>query len=215
MIDFTSISGTWDDKPLYIIGGGPSVNGFDFDRIKDKGRILGVNDGAFNAPCDALFSLDQTWHKFRKKEIAEFQGEKYFAAPPSFELKFEGIPDVNYIIRRRSTGFTEDKRDINGVNSGYGALHLAYHKRAKEIYLLGFDMRDKPGERISENKQKLITHWFKPYAWHRKEAHAALHKVAASFDAAKSFFDEYGAIITNASPDSLITAFDKCDIGDL
>lgn len=202
----------WTDTPVYIIGGGPSLSGFDFDRIKDKGLLLGVNDAAFNAPCDALFSLDQTWARNRHSQIAEFKGEKILAMPPGYDDTV--IKDVTYVVRRRNYGLSKNPDDINGVNSGYGALGVAYLKRAQQIYLLGFDMKDDI-ERKEGERDKVKAHWYKSYSWYAKTNHRAFHKLASAFDDLIPDLTGAGISVINASPDSLITAFPKCSLSEL
>lgn len=188
------------------------MSGFDFDRIKDKGILLGVNDAAFNAPCDALFSLDQTWARNRRSQIAEFKGEKFLAMPPGYDDTI--IRNVTYVVRRRNQGLSENPADIYGVNSGYGALGLAYLKKAKEIYLLGFDMKDNI-ERKEGERDKVKAHWYKSYDWHAKTNHQAFHKIAASFDDIAYQLQRDGVSVVNACPYSLIAAFQKCDLSEL
>ena len=36
-------AGAWADEPCFLIGGGPSLQGFDFAQLEGKGRIIAVN----------------------------------------------------------------------------------------------------------------------------------------------------------------------------
>ena len=53
----------WDDKPVAIVGTGPSLTGFDFHRILDCScHVLAVNNSVFDLlNADAVFSLDFRW----------------------------------------------------------------------------------------------------------------------------------------------------------
>jgi hypothetical protein len=159
-LSFGSVSPPWwKGETVYLIGGGPSLKGFDLERL--RGRVtVAVNDAAKYAPwATALFSLDRMWIQERQGLISDFAGEVYLAVAEDFPFDRQAIPGVTYLVRQRSlVGLSDDLGRIymGGGNSGFGAFNLAYLKRASRIILLGYDCRD-AGE-----------HWHEGYEWNRR-----------------------------------------------
>lgn len=149
-------------EKIVIVASGPSLTGFDFDKLRNKGYyIICVNRAAEVVTfADAWFTLDP--HGFGKTQLPKFPftGKLFAAVPEDFGLKNARILDhqcippknVTYLHRMvwhsdpnlteedyLSWGLNEDTRCINTLNSGYGAFGLAYHYRPKKILLLGLD----------------------------------------------------------------------------
>ena len=52
------------DRPIWIIGNGPSSSTFDRARVQwYDGRVLVINKGIFHYAADAFFSLDRNFVK--------------------------------------------------------------------------------------------------------------------------------------------------------
>jgi hypothetical protein len=196
----TVCSPWWDDRPLYIVGGGPSLTGFDFARL--RGRILTVNESllyllSVNLPPDAVFSMDNNWARHRFCEMSRFRGEKYLAVQ---EFYWPYVDQAATMLARvRRSGLSDDPGAIHICGtSGYGALNLAYLKRAREVYLLGFDMAG--------------GHWHPEPAW---GGGIPLDPWAAAFDDAAVQLRAAGVRVWNCSPDSKITAFPKISLEEI
>ena len=198
----------WSDVTVYIVGGGTSLRGFDFDQIRDKGLLLGVNDGAYYADADVLFSLDASYARKRWSFVRDFQESWLALAPGHVVRKEEGAEHVNIVERRRGNYLSEHSAYINGVNSGFGALNLAFLKRASKIVLLGFDMNtDEQGN----------IHFHDGYPWENDAKRTAryYHKWARPFEEAVHQLSKAGIEVINASPESRIEGFPKCRLEDL
>lgn len=185
----------WDDSPLFIIGGGPSLRGFDFRSLTGRGRILAVNESFVHLstvlPIDAVFSLDQNWARHRHSEMSMFRGEKFLAVQEFYWPYVD--QDATMLHRLRRPGLSEDPSAIHACGtSGYGALNVAYLKRARTIYLLGFDMAG--------------GHWHAEPGW---GGGVQLEPLASAFDAAAQQLADAGIEVLNCSPRSTITAFEK------
>ena len=88
---------------------------------------------------------------------------------------------------------------INGLNSGYAAINLAVLKKARRIYLLGFDM-------VPTAKDK--THWHDGYPWNNGSSIVYYSRWAKLFDTiAKQLPD--GVEVINANENSGIDSFKK------
>ena len=132
----------------WIVASGPSTKDFDFGRLAGK-HILAVNDAVKRfsfQPSVALFSLDVTWIQRHRDFLGTLKCSKYLAIPECYWGRCGGIDGAVYLQHGEPEGLSEDPRVINtGCHSGYGALNLAYHKRAWNIHLVGFDLNPEKG----------------------------------------------------------------------
>ena len=134
----------WDNEEVWILGGGPSANTFDFQRIRRCHRIVSVNGwkaSACGGRLPAIFSLDNHWIRRHRTALWHYRGEKYFALPLETWPECGGIRNAVYLQWSHADGLSDQPDTICcGCNSGYGAINLAYLKHAKVIHLVGFDM---------------------------------------------------------------------------
>jgi hypothetical protein len=136
--------GQWTGQPCFLLGGGPSLAGFEFERLRGR-RTIAINRAFEFAPfADLLFSMDSTFyqwcHKFKSGTFLAFAGARVFLDTLNFPFGSE----IHYI---RSAGLQGYPASLKGGiyssnNSGYGALQIAICLGANPIYLLGFDMHD-------------------------------------------------------------------------
>ncbi len=198
----TVCSPWWDDQPVCIVGGGPSLRGFDFARLAGR-RVLAVNEAFthFSAnllPADAVFSLDNNWARHRCAEMTCFRGEKYLAVQDDYWLYVD--QSATMLRRLRRPGLSEDPGAVHICGtSGYGALNLAYLKRARQIFLLGFDMAGSG-------------HWHPEPGW---GGAIPLEPWAAAFDVAAEQLRAAGVHVVNCSPKSAIQAFEKISLEEI
>ena len=131
----------WDDKPVAVIGGGPSLLGFDFERLRGA-HVLAVKRKVFEIPwADAGFGVNMERYIEWRDRLAGVQSRVYWAVP---EDQIGGIayPSKNITLLKRldGLGVSENPSEIyGGGTSTFGALQVCIHKRAKEIVLFGFD----------------------------------------------------------------------------
>jgi len=190
----------WDDNPVYIVGGGLSLVGRSLTHLYDKGYILGINRAADLIQVDATFTLDTTFLRERATALRAWarDHEVYAAVPEDWSDTL--IDGVKYLERRNGTGLSGNQSVItNGLNSGYGALNLAVLKRARKVYLLGFD--------LVEPSKSEPTHWHGGYAWGNRSSHKYYGRWADKFRAAAEDCKSLGVEVINANPRSAITAF--------
>lgn len=212
MLPFGQVDGDWSDKPVFLIGGGPSLRPHkEFLRdLRNHGYVLACNRAAFGIDAPALCSVDQHWVRMDRVEIHNFikaGGEAYLAVPPN-EQGHPAISGAVYLRRIRGDQLSKDPRDITALHSGFGALGVAYHKRAKKVYLLGYDMAYDKGN----------THWHQGYKWHVRTAHKFMPRWANHFHASRHLLDEAGVEVINVlagdTPDG-VGAFPTIQIEDL
>lgn len=196
---FEPLQPDWKGRDVYLIGGGSSLKEFNFNKIQGKGVIFGVNDCAFKTQADCLFSLDTTWAGQRKQQIIDFKGDKFLGLPNSFFFnEWEGS-GVHFLLRERGVQFNDDASKINGVNSGFGALNVCYHKRPKRVFMLGFDMY----------KSEQGTHWHNGYDWNSPEGHRYYDRWCVIFDNTVEQLKAADIEVYNCNPESKITCYSK------
>lgn len=140
---------TWTPSPIwkgeyaYIIGGGPSLKGFDFGFLKDKNTI-GCNDAFRLGPEVVDFCLfgDSTFFQRNKFELEKFEGYCVTCAPTLTQLN---CPWLLQMTRIRDGLFDGPVLGWN-YSTGAAAVNLAITLGAVRIFLLGFDMGSREGK---------------------------------------------------------------------
>lgn len=204
------VTGDWSDRPVYVVGGGPSLAPHvDALKWRHEFYVLGVNRAAeLLGPTnvDATFSLDRMFIDRYHDRLYEWANpedpyhEVYLAVAAGWDESHALVPGATYLERRAMAGLSEDPAAVaNGLNSGYGALNLATLKGAREIYLLGFD--------FNEPAPTEPTHWHDGYDWGNRSAVKYWSRWAARFDAAAADCERLGVKVWNANPTSLVRAF--------
>lgn len=142
--------GSWHDQPCFIIAGGPSLRGFNFERLRGRGHVIAINRALEFVPwADVAFFMDwklyKLYHETPDKKAAwdRFTGHRVF-----LNLMGRKLDDC-YSVRslgRHGCSMSHAKGLYHGNNSGHGALNLAFTLGAKPIYLLGYDCGYRAGE---------------------------------------------------------------------
>ena len=142
------VEGRWSLKSAVIVGGGPSLKGFDWGKLKGRKNIIAVNRAFLDVPhADIWFSEDaRVITDLWGSKLREFQGLKVWHA-----IEKHAVPDVQAIdpsiriIEKKREDKFWSRRFSDGLsyssNSGVGAINIAWLLRADPIYLLGFDCR--------------------------------------------------------------------------
>lgn len=163
---------------------------------------IGVNDTYRHVQVGHVVSMDGRWFENRAKD---------FCSPRSPMLRIREktiskrtIPDGCYYLPfendRLTTKFSETFGQLNGENSGYCALNLAYLFRPSRIYLYGFDM----------NTEKGKDHFFGDYEWKGQgctNSGTKFAKWAHEMDDAARQFEAAGIEVFNTNHKSAIKAF--------
>ena len=141
----------------FVIGGGPSLRGFDFSKLANR-HTIAVNKSIFDVPnLEYFITVDHSFlGKISRKQIQNNSSTKIFVADLSYPYlqQLDGrIVDTrtNTVYRlglfdmiiksRKKDGIGLSFLDFRtGKNSGYCALQLAVVLGFKRIYLLGFDL---------------------------------------------------------------------------
>jgi hypothetical protein len=197
----------WGRRPVAIVGGGPSLNGFDFERLRDRFTVLAVNASMFDLPwADAGFSIDRRAARIWWPRLRALAMPVYLAMPDPYLVNFDGppAPSMRFVRRVPGTALTSWGWQISaGGTSGFGALHLAFLKGAKRITLFGFDYGT-AGPAWHHNEQH--------YAFPHRQCRADWTQWAKNFERAAYVLTAHGVSVINASPGSAIEAFPRVSL---
>jgi hypothetical protein len=182
---------------VFIVGGGPSLFGFDFSRLEGK-RVIAINHSYRYCKPEILVFLDA---KF-KREV-EALGCDLYAMPfkiiagPSSGMRSKGNCTVVQMAHRPSI----NPGSMYGrAQSGLVAINAALIGKARNIYLLGFDAKFKNG----------MGHFYSKDWKHTQDNNENQYsKMARTYEPFKGFKN-----IFNCNPDSGISAFKKITIDD-
>lgn len=202
---------------VIIIGSGPSLIGFDFNKLRGKGMIIAVNNAVNSVNfADIWFTLDPWGLDGPQLPGTQFSGRLFAAVSEDYGTRNAQIaqhrvtpdPRITFLHRLRShnkvgvssetaykLGLSEDNSCINTGNSGYGALNLAYHLRPKRILLLGIDGTI-------------------GYFYTNKSKNRPLTYLPEMFESAKDQLDNADIKVINGSVNSSITAYPRFTINE-
>jgi hypothetical protein len=191
--------GAWRGQPVFIIGGGPSLRGFDFGRLRGHGRIIAINRALEFIPwADIAFFMDWKLYKMyhesavKKAEWDRFTGHRVFLN--LMGRKLDDCFSIRSLGRNGCSG-SHAKGLYHGNNSGHGAMNLAFTLGCSPIYLMGYDCGFHKGQ---------SSHWHTGYG------------PRANPSVGRSFIREFEnfkahlkgrAVIYNLNPASALRAF--------
>jgi len=149
----------WRGLPCFIVGGGPSLKGFDWSILEGQ-PVIAINRALEFCNPSILLSMDSQVYRWfiegdygeqAKHKFEHMLGRKLWVhnAPLPYEEKDNELIRVPNLGKPRDRGdFVENvinwdfrKGIVAGGNSGYCAVQLALSLGADPIVLLGFDMK--------------------------------------------------------------------------
>lgn len=145
MTDYWRAPRLWAGERCFILGGGPSLRGFDASILRGKGRVLAINDaGLVMAPwADCLYFADRKWFEENEAEIDLYTGPpggERLMVTRAGDLDAKGR-DVKRMVFARHQVLAHDPSWLAGRSGGANAMNLAVHFGVACEVLLGFDMR--------------------------------------------------------------------------
>jgi hypothetical protein len=189
----------WSERPVILVAGGPSLRDFDLVQLASLDAwLVGVNESIFHLPrCDCGVTVDQVYIAKRGDRLKE-------KIDAGMEMVVASNPMPNtigaiYLLRRLTNKLSDNPKEIITCGtSGYGALNVAYLKRAKKILLLGYDYSYDG------------SHYYDDYEWHKPPKRADCWNFwARYYESTRAQLDKAKITVFNASPKSAITAFQK------
>ena len=152
MLHDVLLDGAWKNQRCFIIGGGESLKGFDFSKLKNE-LVIGVNRAYEVIDCTINYAMDNNLYRWitegdlgqeSKRKFEDFKG-----FPVWFDSEGYDYPQGIFIIKKSNShkdSYVMKDGIRGGTNAGIGALNLAVCLGANPIYLLGFDMEGKDGK---------------------------------------------------------------------
>lgn len=193
---------------IIILGGGWSVASqeIDVDALRRHGYVIGVNDGGTRAKTDEIVSMDRLWLESRWPLLKELKTKTNLRQSAyRVNMKSEIVwPGLSLFENDHEADIMSEKTGrLDGFNSGFCALNLAYRKMPKEIYLMGFDHCRGPNGHA---------YWFPAYPWVPARGSTSDGKYenwSKKFKNATAQFLAAGIKVFNVSPQSALTNFPK------
>jgi hypothetical protein len=204
LVDLTLTSnGAWQGRRCFIIGGGPSLAGFDFSQLRGE-LVIGINRAFEKIAPSVIFSMDSRLYAWIKSgmlgqealdKYEKSTARKIWVEAPSFKFGAE----VLVIPRLEGVGIGRSLSGglYTGSNSGLAALNLAVVLGANPIYLLGFDL-------ISRDQFQQWWHDGYPTV-QRDKVYQTFRK---EFEEVAPTLKEMGVSVINLNPESGLRCFD-------
>lgn len=158
----TEIENKYEDDACYIVGGGPSLIGFDWTLLDDKFTIALNMTHIMLPKADVIYCTDPPWIAPNAATLTAhaapvWQGVLRLNNPPKLPCV-----DKQWHLVARDGLTTKTGCMSHGSNSTYAAVNLAaVHLGFKKIYLLGIDLK------WGTKGKKETSHWHsdtKPHA---------------------------------------------------
>lgn len=135
--------GMWRGRRAFIIGGGPSLEGFNFSVLSGE-LTLGINMAFLHNPTvNIIFDLRLMQRLAGDPRWDAYKGEKVWLnyEVPGQSYSFPGVTELREALDGYEPVWSRTLRDglYRKTNAGPSAINLAEILGADPIYLLGFD----------------------------------------------------------------------------
>ena len=213
------VQGAWKDRACFVVGGGPSLIGFDWSQL--EGELTIAVNRAFEYFDPAIhFMMDAKYWNWMEEEKPPFTSairERHAAYNNGLKvmMKFEAEqpypPDILSVEACKWSHWTNTLADgiAIGNNSGHAAMNLAFLLGADPIYMLGFDYCHDPDKTGKDQT------WFHS-GYPDEETHTVNQTYLDNFNAfAKPALKASGRKVFNCSDRSKLKGFPLQDMNDL
>lgn len=185
---------------ISLVGGGWSFGEVDPNKL--PGTIIAVNEAARLLPrYDIAITMDRLWTEHRWDFLRTQRKLFYMRRNAAQNVDWRSFPWAHVFDCDHETyEFGMSTERMNGRNSGYCGLNLAYLLQPRELYLFGFDMQKGPnGE----------PYWHPPYEWRPLGAtsEGKYNDWAQDFAYASRMFATKGTQVVNVSSRTKIKVF--------
>jgi uncharacterized Rossmann fold enzyme len=147
------------DKECYIIGGGPSLIGFNW-KLLDNKFVIAINR-AYEVLPDAqiVYFTDDDYYQRHRSEMLRHPGKKFRGRIARKQVIKD--PEVLEIqLQQRPFGWSDQFGELyHGSNSSYACIQVAAQLGFNKIYLLGVDMKHQGKFDRKKKNNKGVTHW--------------------------------------------------------
>lgn len=192
----------FEGQEVVIAAGGPSLSGFDFDRLAGR-NVIAINRAhEFIPGAQVLWWTDADY--WRRAEASLMAHSAPYKATSHIAYRTAETPATAAVYRLTGPlGFDPDPRYLrHGNNSTYAAMHLAVHMGARRLILLGVDMRYGPAGESHFHGGHGVPHMESTLRETMLPMFASLAEPLA----------ERGIEVLNANPNSAVTVWPRCTI---
>jgi uncharacterized Rossmann fold enzyme len=162
------------NKECYIVGGGPSLIGFDWSNLDNK-FVIAINRAYEVLPeAQIVYFTDDDYYQRHRSEMLVHKGKKFrgrlarkpvIKDPEVLELQLQAQP----------WGWSDQFGELyHGSNSTYACIQVAAQLGFKKIYLLGIDMKHQGNFNKQKKNNQGVTHW---HNGHRRTDPAHAYKM--------------------------------------
>lgn len=191
----------WPGETCFIVCGGPSLRGFDFERLRGR-RVIAVNSSVFAVPfADALVFGDGRWWAWNGAAVKKM-GFAGLIVTPAQEINEAPVKTMR---KGKPPGFHLPADTLAMKNtSAMPAMALANHFGAKTFVFLGLDQQGAKDGTTHHHAPHHIGP--RPDCWDRQmeELKLAIHPLR-----------QLGIDVINTSMNSRVTWWPKREIGEL
>lgn len=184
----------WSGGEAFVMGGGPSLRGFDWARLRGR-HVVGCNDAYEHGDVvDVVAFGDMPFWRRRGDHLVRAKNRHGFLAVTNFPNSPEAFVGHAHIVRRLRHKWSRSQEALCWLgNTGAMAVNLAARLGARRIVLLGFDMDLGPGG---------ATNWYEDNR--RPPTRKLLDKFLGTFEEVARGCREEGIELINANPRSRI-----------
>lgn len=203
--DYWPVPRLWPGETALVIGGGPSLRSFDFNRLRDR-RAIAVNAAFRDADfAPVMLSSAHAFYEQNREAIAAFDGIALTMSKAA-QAASNGRLALIEAIETQREGFDVPPGTVRrGLTTGHTAAALAIAFGASRVVLLGIDGHaDAAG----------ASHYHGHYTHRGPTTADQLARYVAAWSGWRADADRFGVEIVNATPGSVVTEFDAVDIGD-
>lgn len=184
---------------VFIVGGGPSLHGFDFNRLNGK-RVIVLNHSYLYCEHEILIYLDNKFvseTRDRGHDLANWP-QKVVTGPQGGIGSGKSVTTLQYADKLSKQHW----KAYSSKQSGLFAINFALLANASRIFLLGFDARFMNG----------MGHYYSDKWKHNRDS-----KGQGPYSQNAKYFDEFSTCenIYNCSGASLIKTFPYVSIDEI
>jgi hypothetical protein len=147
------------DRTAYVVAGGPSLEGFDWDLLGKDKFVVAINQSHRVLPdAQIVYFTDRKYWRGNRESLLNHKGILIRGVLGSGN-KEEKHHRIRFMHLTGSTGLEKTSGKLkHGSNSTYAVINmLAVHLNFNKIYLMGVDMR------WAKKGKKDTTHWHEGY----------------------------------------------------
>ena len=136
----------WAGRRAFIVGGGPSLKGFDFSALQGE-LVVAINRAYTCGIATLVCGADRGfWESFKHDPLLWEHPRKVFLSDDNWDMPCNGVYRVK-MLEMFNWGKSLSRGVGAGPDSGYRTLNLVDVLGASPIGLLGFDMDGHPDGR--------------------------------------------------------------------